>query len=169
MLGPMVLIMFLAFSHISIASDGNLRSCNRADDQQTGWYIPVKEDYHSAYRNDEQNKSHQTWEDYWSWVETFYKGNVLVSGWTFQCKEMISDIRDNSVRSELQRKMNELGKVISREWAKDSRVRKIDSKMVLTWYQQMKEFKARDNGSGEELKARMLRIAAEIEAKIRSK
>src|SRR5579871_3006768 len=45
-------------------------------------YLPSPSDFRTLYDRDIANKAKQNWEEYYSWIKTFYSGNFFESGWT---------------------------------------------------------------------------------------
>jgi hypothetical protein len=76
--------------------------------------------------------------EYRKWLKTFYEGSFLVKGWTVRKKELITSM-DN--QGEAEKILDELGKLIGEEWAKDNRIRKIDTDDVKRWGEQLQEAK----------------------------
>jgi len=45
-------------------------------------YAPKPADFRTIYERDIANKARQEWDEYFSWIKTFYSGNLFESGWT---------------------------------------------------------------------------------------
>jgi hypothetical protein len=76
--------------------------------------------------------------EYRKWLKTFYEGSFLVKGWTARKKELLASMEG---QGEAEKIMDELGKLIGDEWAKDNRIRKIDTDDVKRWGEQLQEAK----------------------------
>ena len=48
------------------------------------WYSPREADFRPEYDRDAANQAKESWDEYWSWVKTFYQGAFLSPGWTSQ-------------------------------------------------------------------------------------
>lgn len=105
-------------------------------------YVPKAGDFIAAYQEDVANQKIQTFKDYYAWVETFYRGNFLDTGWTKRATKLLTGPNDNpSTRA----KFNELGRLLAQEWSKDNSVRKISTKDLRKYGKEFKE--AVKNGS----------------------
>ena len=76
--------------------------------------------------------------EYRKWLKTFYEGSFLVKGWTARKKELLAPMEG---QGEAEKILDELGKLIGDEWAKDNRIRKIDTDAVKRWGEQLQEAK----------------------------
>ena len=76
--------------------------------------------------------------EYRKWLKTFYEGSFLVKGWTARKKELLASMKG---QGEAEKILDELGKLIGEEWAKDNRIRKIDTDDVKKWGEQLQEAK----------------------------
>jgi hypothetical protein len=76
--------------------------------------------------------------EYRKWMKTFYEGSFLVKGWTARKKELLASMEG---QGEAEIILDELGKLIGDEWAKDNRIRKIDTDDVKRWGEQLQEAK----------------------------
>ena len=85
--------------------------------------------FRAKYEADAANKAKQSWPDYWSWVQTFYKGKTFppVPGWASREKELVGKVPDAA--ADVQR----VGQAIAAEWAKDNAVRKVSTSDLQTW------------------------------------
>jgi hypothetical protein len=72
------------------------------------------------------------------WLKTFYEGSFMVKGWTARKEELITSM---DRQGEAEKLLDELGKLIGEEWAKDNRIRKIDTDEVKRWGKQLQEVK----------------------------
>jgi len=90
-------------------------------------YAPRAEDFQPAYDSDALNKQKQTFAAYFGWVKAFHEGNFLVGGWTYQSGELVKKVPSDPEKSEVRTRLNELGRLASAEWAKDSSARRLDN------------------------------------------
>lgn len=81
--------------------------------------------------------------EYEKWIRAFYEGNFLSRGWNTRKKELLSKISDH--KKEVEDQLNQVGEIISREWAKENDVRKINNQDLMHWGDLMK--KAADNSA----------------------
>jgi hypothetical protein len=103
--------------------------------------IPPKGYFVEAYHRDHSNEQLQSQEEYLIWVLRFYRGwGLAPMGWLGFEQEFLQDAspqRHAGLKAELQ----SLGKLVSSEWAKHERVRRIDSRMLLVWSDVLQEAK----------------------------
>jgi hypothetical protein len=125
------------------------------------WYSPASEHFRPSYDRDTINRAEQKWEQYWSWVKVFYEGNLITNGWTERSKGLVADVRPASAQKKLRSMLNAVGKEIAGEWAKDYKSRKVSSADLLAWGKTLEKAKARDDGSGVELRRAIEAIRAE--------
>jgi hypothetical protein len=74
--------------------------------------------------------------EYRKWLKTFYEGSFLVKGWTARKRELLASMESPG---EAEKILDELGRLIGEEWAKDNRIRKIDTDDVKTWGERLQE------------------------------
>lgn len=91
--------------------------------------------------------------------QKFLMGTFLIKGWKARVKEIIQRVPFEEKR-EMELLLSELGEKIGREWAKDKKVRKIDSVMLLKWG---KELKAAVEESPQQLVAQLRNLDKEVE------
>jgi hypothetical protein len=113
--------------------------------------VPDDAELFAAYNGDRSNQKVQTWGQYRGWVQTFYKGNLMSEGWTKFGQVTVSAVKSASARRAVIARINELGRVISRDWAKDSSVRKITTADLRRWNDLMATARQRDDGSGQRI------------------
>lgn len=68
--------------------------------------------------------------EYRKWLKAFYEGGFLVKGWTARKKELLASME---MPGEAEKVLDELGKLIGEEWAKDNHTRRIDTDDVKRW------------------------------------
>ena len=105
----------------------------------------------AAFKGDCANQKVQSWGQYRGWVQTFYKGNLMSEGWTKFGQVTVSAVKSAAARRAVIARINELGRVISRDWAKDSSVRKITTADLRRWNDLMATARQRDDGSGQRI------------------
>jgi hypothetical protein len=130
------------------------------------WYSPREADFRPEYDRDAANQAKETWDEYWSWVQTFYQGNFLSSGWTGQGKVTLNGVRSEKARDELRSDLNELGRRVAAEWSKDNAVRKIDTAALRVLGGRITKATQRDDGSGRAIQEELQAIRAEADAKL---
>jgi hypothetical protein len=112
-------------------------------------YAPIEAEIRAEYQRDLTNQKLQTWREYWDWVQSFYKGNLLAGGWTKYSQATLAVVKADGDRRMILTKINRLGKVISKEWAKDGRVRRITTMDLRRWNDTISDARRTDDGSGQ--------------------
>ncbi|WP_456387464.1 hypothetical protein [Desulfolithobacter sp.] len=79
-----------------------------------------------------------------AWLETFYKGNMLADGWE-RVTEEILDKTPLEMQEEQKKVLEILGEKIGREWCRDNRVRRIDTRMLRQWGEKLKQAAGEDS------------------------
>ncbi len=115
------------------------------------WYTPRAEDFRPDFDRDPANRARQSWEQYWGWVRSFYRGNFFTKGWNDRASWLVENVRSDIERKRLRTKLNALGREICAEWAKDYDARTIGSADLLTWGKMMEKARDRDDGRGAEI------------------
>jgi hypothetical protein len=133
------------------------------------WYAPREADFRPGYDRDRANQMKESWSEYWSWVQTFYTGNFLSSGWTAQGAATLQSVRSEKARDELRADFNELGRRVAAEWAKDNAVRKIDTASLRVLGGRITKAAERDDGSGQSIQKELEAIQAEVNDKLAAK
>ncbi len=131
------------------------------------WYSPLAEDFRPHYERDPANGQKQTWEQYWGWVESFYRGNLLARGWSDRARLAGGERPLGGRAPRLRSRLNALGREIGAEWAKDYDTRRIGSAELLAWGKMMEKARDRDDGSGGEIHRTLEAIGAEHHRKVR--
>ena len=111
--------------------------------------VPEGAELFAAYSRDRSNQKVQSWEQYHGWVRTFYKGNLMSEGWRKFGDATVSTVKSAPAHQAVRAQITELGKIISREWAKDSSVRKITTADLRRWNDLMVTARQSDDGSGQ--------------------
>jgi hypothetical protein len=127
---------------------------------------PAQKDYREEYDRDATNQQKQTWDQYWGWVKSFHEGSFFVSGWTDRAKDLVVGVKQGPERKKLVKEINEFGKDICKEWAKDSSVCKVGTADLTRWGKVIEKAKKDDTGDGEELAKAIASIRAEYKKKV---
>jgi hypothetical protein len=111
-----------------------LAACTSVPTDAAAWPagVPARDYYERAYDADPANAAVQTKEDYLSWVGKFYFGNGLVAGW-FKTSSDISKDLEPRQRVLVEPKLAYLGQLISSEWSKHNKTRRVTSEMLQLW------------------------------------
>jgi hypothetical protein len=129
-------------------------------------YTPAKDDYRPEYERDRANGKVQTWDQYWGWVQAFYAGNLLSDGWTKHGEQSLAVIKSGENRQDLVEQYNELGKIVSRDWAKDYAIRKITTPDLRRWHETVTEAVRTDDGSGKKIKTALDKVREQAEKQL---
>ena len=113
-----------------------------------GLAAPEDAELIAAYRADDSNQKAQTWDQYRSWVHTFYKGNLMSAGWSRFGESTLSPVKEPEARRAVADELAALGRIISLEWAKDAGVRKIDTADLRRWNDQIAPARKTEDGDG---------------------
>jgi hypothetical protein len=113
--------------------------------------VPNDSELLAAYKGDRSNQKVQSWGQYRGWVQTFYQGNLMSEGWTKFGQVTAKAVKSAEARQAVIARINELGQIISREWAKDSSVRKITTTDLRRWNDLMATARQSDDGSGKRI------------------
>ncbi len=101
-------------------------------------YTPRPGDFRPRFESDAANREKQGWEEYWRWITAFYGGNLIARGWIEECDRLLAGLDTAPSRDELVRRMNILGRLAAAEWAKDNGVRRISSRDIFAWRDQLR-------------------------------
>ena len=66
------------------------------------------------------------------WFRKFYEGTFLVMGWKQRMKELLQAVPDSD-KEYVNDLLEDLGQKIGREWARENRLRKIDTPALQKW------------------------------------
>ena len=127
---------------------------------------PSQKDYREEYDRDATNQKKQTWSQYWGWVKSFHEGTFFVSGWTDRAKDLVVGVKAGPDRKKLAKELNEFGKDLCKEWAKDSSVCKVGTAELTRWGKMVETAKKADAGDGEELAKAISTIREEYKKKV---
>jgi hypothetical protein len=127
---------------------------------------PSQQDYREEYDRDAINQKKQTWSQYWGWVKSFHEGSFFVSGWTDRAKELVVGVKPGADRKKLVKEINDFGRDICKEWAKDSSVCKVGTADLTRWGKMIEKAKKSDAGDGEDLAKAIAAIREEYKKKV---
>jgi hypothetical protein len=113
--------------------------------------VPDDAELFAAYQGDRSNQKLQSWGQYRGWVQTFYKGNLMSEGWSKFGEVTVGTVRSAAARKAVSAQINDLGRMIGLEWAKDSSVRKITTADLRRWNEVTATARQNDDGSGQEI------------------
>jgi hypothetical protein len=133
------------------------------------WYSPREADFRPAYDHDAVNQAKESWSEYWSWVQTFYTGNLFSPGWTAQGTTTLRGVQSEETRGRLRSDLNDLGRVVAAEWSKDNGVRKIDTAALRVLGARITKAAKADDGSGKAIQKELDAIQAEVKDKLSAK
>lgn len=128
-------------------------------------YAPEAKDFRAAYDADQSNKSRQSWDAYYGWVETFYRGNLFAAGWTSQARRLAAHVDDREVWDGIVVRLNALGRQIAQEWSKDNAIRRISSADLAAFGRQLERAAKIDNGTGSAIGKAIGEIAEVVKAR----
>ncbi len=148
----------------STGRGGSMRTENDRDAVEI--YQPRAEHFRPEYERDQVNGKLQTWDQYWAWIGTFYQGNLFARGWTQETKATIAVVTTPEVRRDLSRALNEIGRDVAREWAKETAARRIHIKDVKSWGNRLRAAREADDGNGDSLIATVKVIRDEVSKKL---
>ena len=95
--------------------------------------LPERQYFEANYRKDKDNQLVQSHVDYLDWVVSFYEGTLIAPvGW-LDLQSIVLKIAEPESRPELDKKLTDLGRLISGEWAKENNKRVIDSRLLSLW------------------------------------
>jgi hypothetical protein len=129
-------------------------------------YTPTEAETRAEYQRDRSNQKLQTWKEYWGWVQGFYRGNLLADGWTKYSQSTLAVVKAKDARPEILKKLNRLGKLISREWAKHDSVRKITTTDLRRWHDAITEARRNDDGTGQGIQSALDKINDQAEKQL---
>jgi hypothetical protein len=93
------------------------------------------------------------------WFRKFYEGTFLVKGWKSRMEEVLHAVPD-SAKDSVGDLLSNLGEKIGREWARDNRVRRIDTAMIQQWGEDLRRSKEKGTDI---LTAEIRRLDAEVD------
>jgi hypothetical protein len=130
-----------------------------------------RQEFQAAHERDDRNAIRQSFEDYWSWVKVFLAtGGAGQRGWLEQGEEVLRAVRDERTAAALRDRVNDLGKAIAAEWAKEGRSRRVYSTFLQgspnlrEWGRQLQRAAAADAGDGAAIRRALDTIDRELRA-----
>jgi hypothetical protein len=142
-----ILLLICASAHRALGGEDSAVSARVAAVAD----VPDDTELRSAYESDRSNQKLQSWGQYRDWVQTFYRGNLMSPGWSKFAQVTASAVKSPEARQAVIIQINELGRIIGREWAKDSSVRKISTGDLRGWNDLIATARQRDNGGGQRI------------------
>ncbi len=73
-----------------------------------------------------------TGKDEQEWFKKFYEGSFLIKGWKHRMQELLQAVPDSD-REKAKDLLEGLGQKIGREWARENRLRRIDTATLQKW------------------------------------
>ncbi len=113
-----------------------LSGCAINKPQESSWpnELPPRAYFLDQYQQDITNKSIQSQEEYLLWIVRFYKGSDLYpNGWHNITQDIVLKLKNSPTTDNVQAKLDQLGLLISEEWAKNNKTRMINSLHVSVW------------------------------------
>lgn len=96
--------------------------------------LPPRAYFLLNYQQDAVNRGLENQKEYLSWVIRFYKGwSLYPKGWNEITKELLLQLKNAQTASLVKHKMEQLGLLISGEWAKNNQTRLITTYHVSVW------------------------------------
>jgi hypothetical protein len=74
------------------------------------------------------------------WLLKFYEGSFLVKGWNHYTNEVLKIVPPDN-KDHVKRLLDSLGEKIGSEWARDNKVRKINSTKLKQWGDELQKAK----------------------------
>ena len=70
------------------------------------------------------------------WFRKFYEGTFLIKGWKSRMKEVLQPFSP-AERDKMRAQLDNLGEKMGREWARDNKVRRVDTPLLQKWGQDL--------------------------------
>jgi hypothetical protein len=96
------------------------------------------------------------------WIRAFFEGTWLVPGWNARIESLLSG-RPPHERDALRERLQRLGDRIAPEWARENRVRRIDSGDLERWGGSLS---AAASATGQQLEAAVAAIESEVDERL---
>ena len=94
--------------------------------------MPPQSYYETIYQTDEDNKNLQGKQEYMTWIIRFYEGYGMFGGWKNMTESLLKAV-PNHERQMLGARLAFIGQMVSGEWCKANKVRRIDADMLKLW------------------------------------
>lgn len=90
--------------------------------------------FRHRYDADAHNKAKQSWKEYHEWVRVFYEGKRFppVPGWRSREEDILKKL-PHDARVHVRPRLDETGRILAAEWAKDNAVRKVSTSDLQSW------------------------------------
>ena len=124
-----------------------LGACVSVPEKEASWSSawPPESLFVAAYEAELDNQAVQSADNYMRWIRRFYQGWTFYSeGWDWLTDRVLVGIDDDAQRQQITQHMYSMGMRISREWAKSSNHRVINTRHLLVWGEALKLSAARD-------------------------
>ena len=124
-----------------------LGACVSVPEKEVSWSSawPPESLFVAAYEAELDNQAVQSADNYMRWIRRFYQGWTFYSeGWDWLTDRVLVGIDDDAQRLQITQHMYSMGMRISREWAKSSNHRVINTRHLLVWGEALKLSAARD-------------------------
>ena len=124
-----------------------LGACVSVPEKEASWSSawPPESLFVAAYEAELDNQAVQSADNYMRWIRRFYQGWTFYSeGWDWLTDRVLVGIDDDAQRQQITQHMYSMGMRISREWAKSSDHRVINTRHLLVWGEALKLSAARD-------------------------
>ena len=124
-----------------------LGACVSVPEKEASWSSawPPETLFEAAYEAELDNQAVQSADNYMRWIRRFYQGWTFYSeGWDWLADRVLMGIDDDAQRQQITQQMYSMGMRISREWAKSSNHRVINTRHLLVWGEALKLSAARD-------------------------
>ncbi len=133
------------------------------------WVDNLRDEYKKEWEKykEEFGDGADDWDTYWEWIKKFWmtRGRWK-QGW-FQVMEGVLAGKTGETKDKLEKRMRDLGKRISKEWAKDNTNRKIHSSHLKKWAKKLKKAAKKDTCNGEEIGKALKEIETEVDQLLR--
>ena len=129
---PDVPVSYFRLSILLILLSGCVASPRQA---ATDWpeTLPPSSYFVKAYEGDRRNHEYQSLDEYLHWVRRFYEGTTLhPRGWNDITAEILEE-SDGAATAARKRRLYKLGRDIAAEWAKASRINRVDNRHLAVW------------------------------------
>lgn len=133
-------LILMSFSLILLA-------CTTVSERTELWSAswPSQTVFEQAYEADTANQAAQSADEYIKWIQRFYQGwTFYPEGWDWLTDKVLTGVEDTVERRLITEQMYSLGLRISKEWAKSSDYRVINTRHLLVWGNALKLSAARD-------------------------
>jgi hypothetical protein len=113
-----------------------LGACSNVGKNPEDWpaELPPRDYFVTYYEGDPAHAQEVSLDNYLLWVARYYQGWVLYDrGWLDTTEEVLASVADVAERETVRLQLEEVGRLVSAEWAKNNKYRLIDTRMLLVW------------------------------------